>query len=216
MFGSHQENHPSIFLLADHLDAILAAGEDLMALRLDVSAAGRLRAASDAAAMQATLDGFIREVGVLEISLAAHLRQARERAREVARADQRFASLIRLFLGGTAMLSDALAEFMNPGTFKFDRGNDPIAYLRSRGIIGDDAAGIYELAQLQPGDDMKIGGKIELGPLLEMVSAFLNSLDVAYELYPVDSAPTPSTMTPVTTSQSLADMAKQMQDRAPH
>ena len=186
MFGRHKDPHSSIYLLADHLDSLLAIGEDLLALRLDLSAACLATTADDFAKTHAAIASFIQDTSSFEISLAAHLRQARLHARQLVQADKRFASLIRLFLGGTAALDEALAVYAAPYAVNFDHGRDAIAYLRARALIGEEAAGLSNATLLQPHEGMMIAGKIELGPLMDLVSAFLNSLDLAYDLYPED------------------------------
>lgn len=184
MFGRHKDPHSSVYLLADHLDAILARGEDLLVLQCDLVGVRRARNAEQLALAHAGVGEFIAAAGSLEISLAAHLRQARLHAKEVARGDKRFASLIRLFLSGTENVQEALADYAAPDARMFDQGQDPIAYLRERALIGEETPGLADIMTLQPTEDMLIAGKIELGALLDLVSAFLNSLDLAYELYP--------------------------------
>ena len=186
MFGRHQDPHSSVYLLADHLDAILAVGEDLPKLQLALTDPANARSSKAGAGHSDALHDFVNAIAVRELEITAHLRQARVQARQLVKADPRFASLIRLFLGGTALISEALDEISHSAQRTFGHDHDPISFLRSRALIGEERAGLEGIDVLSPGEDMAIAGRIELRGLLDLVAAFLDSLDVAYELYPIE------------------------------
>ncbi len=194
MFGRYHDPHSSVYLLADHLDAILAIGEDLPRQQLDLRALHNAKTAQERRAANAALHKFVDTIAVTELLITARLRQARLQARTVVKADPRFANLIRLFLGGTAAIVDALEELGRSQNHTFGHSEDPITFLRSRALIGEESAGLGGHDQLQPGEDMAIAGRIELRGLLDLVAAFLDSLDMAYELYPLAQEPATSSV----------------------
>ena len=55
--------------------------------------------------------------------------------------------------------------------------------MRSRGLVGVEAASIPRFDALEVTDSYKLAGTIELGPLLDMVSGALEALDIAYDLF---------------------------------
>src|SRR5262245_3389193 len=113
------ERNPSLYLLKDHLDATLALGEDLLAAELVLPAADRpgLR---DWIRQTRDLDEFLASLRTLEYALTARLLQARKRAEELKRGDNRLKPLIALFVAGTAALVDAAAELGDTDARDFD------------------------------------------------------------------------------------------------
>ena len=178
----------SVYLVADNLDAVLAAGEDLLALSHD-SEADPLRAA-------AADREFADRVRTLEMVVAVRALQARARAAEVRAADPRYKPLIDLFIAGTAPLSDAVAELGNSTSVDFHAGSDVVAYFRARGLIAADAPGLHRFGPLQVGEGFLVAERIELGLLMNLCATFLDRLEDHYELYvdmrEVEIAPTGS------------------------
>jgi hypothetical protein len=52
-----------------------------------------------------------------------------------------------------------------------------LAFLRSRGLLAADAAGLELVSRLAVGDGYQVAGRIPLGTLLDLVATFLDSLD---------------------------------------
>lgn len=164
----------SVYLLADNLDAILAAGEDL--LRLD----------HDCVASVATNVGdgaFIDRIRVLEMTVAARTLQARARAIEVGRADVRCQPLVVLFVGGTVPLQEAVADLGDSTAADFQSGGDAVTYLRSRGVIAADAASVDRHCRLAIPEEFLIAERIHLGLLMDLCATFLDKLEVHYDLF---------------------------------
>ena len=65
----------------------------------------------------------------------------------------------------------------------FDTGDTASAFLRSRGLIARDAAGLERLSQLSVGEDYRVAGRIHLGTLLDLVATVLDTLDLLFDLY---------------------------------
>lgn len=164
----------SIYLLADNLDAILAAGEDLLGLS---------HVFTDANAPGTGLSAFVERTRTLEMTVAARTLQARARATEVGRADSRFQSLVTLFVSGTISLQEAIAELGDSTATDFQFGCDPVAYLRSRGAIACDAADLDRHCKLAITEELLIAERIELGMLMDLCATFLDKLDVHYDLF---------------------------------
>ncbi len=186
------DNKPShdlvaIYQLADHLDATLAMGEDLLAETLAVAPLARGDGNAAIIARQAALTEFARRVRTLELGMTARLLQARVRASTIVDVHPRFAPIIKLLIGSTAQLADAAARFGEGlgdiSEFALASGPDVLSYLASRSVVGADAATQSALTALSISEDFVLMQTIHLGPLLDMVGQFLESLDLAFDLY---------------------------------
>lgn len=171
--------HEAVYLLADHLDAALAAGEDLMATRLPVLA--DLDETEDAAERE--LSRFVVRLGRLEASMIGRLLQARKRLAELPRQDGDFRPIARLFSSTTALIEELVGQMGDPSQSRFEAGHDRLPFLRDRGLLARDAAGLPLYETLCVTESFRVGALIELGPLLDMVSALLDALDDRYDLY---------------------------------
>jgi hypothetical protein len=193
MPASDQSRHPSLHLLADHLDAALAMGEDLLTERVTLADATQHLTMARLVRQNRELAEFLTNVRTLELSLIARLLQARKRAEEMKRHESRLKPLIALFIGGTAPLVDAAQELGDTTSHDFDTGDTASAFLRSRGLIARDAAGLERMSQLSVGEDYRVAGRIHLGTLLDLIATFLDTLDLLFDLHDAPSvAPLPA------------------------
>ena len=167
---------PGIYFLADHLDAALAAGEDLIAETLPA-------APDRAASSPDDVPAFIARLARHEAALIARVLQARRRAMELPRLDAPMRPVIQLIIAQSAGLLAIIEQFGDDAESRFATGGDPLAFLRSRGLVGAEAASLPRFDALQVTDAYKLAGTIELGPLLNMVSGALEALDIAYDLF---------------------------------
>jgi len=185
--------HPTAYLLGDHLDAALAMGEDLLTERVVLAEAEQKLNMSRLLRQSGEVAEFLDTVRTLELSLIARLLQARRRAEEIKRRETRLKPLISLFVGGTAALVDAAEELGDTTNQAFATGDAAQAFMRSRGILARDAAGLEQMSQLVVTEEFLVAGRIRLGTLLDLVATFLDTLDVMFELYqdepPVEAAP---------------------------
>ena len=171
----------SVYLLADHLDAALAAGEDLVARGQDWRAMAENTGADTAFAFaQRDLAETVRG---LEMMLIARTLKAREHARALALVDKRFAPVANLFVSGTVILLDAIEECGDARGEDFESGDDVVSYVRSRGLIAPDAATVGHSSQLTIDDNFMVAKRLALGPLMDMSAAFLDALDTQYDLF---------------------------------
>ena len=132
MFDAKQAPPAASYLLGDHLDAALAAGEDLTSTTL------KIHAPTDSGGVElqqrhAALAEFITRMRTLEAALVARVLQARRRAEEIPR-DAHMKPLISLFLSGTAILLDAVEESGDPSASP-SSGPDGFRFLRDRGLM---------------------------------------------------------------------------------
>jgi hypothetical protein len=168
--------NPSLHLLRDHLDAALALGEDLLAAELMLDAPdqpglrGWLRHTRN-------LDAFLGSLRTLEYAMTARLLQALARADELRRDDARLRPFLALFVAGTAPLLDAAAELGDTDARAFDGADAELTFLRSRGLLAQDAAGLELVSRLAVADDYLLAGRLPLGPLLDLIAGFLETLD---------------------------------------
>jgi hypothetical protein len=200
------ETNPSLYLLSDHLEAALARGEELLAEELALGA-------PDAAGLRAwlrhtrDLNGLVSSVRTLEYAMTARLLQARKRADELKRHDSRAKPLVALFVAGTAPLADAAAELGDSEARAFDGDDDTLTFLRSRGLIPRDAAGLELVARLAVDEDYLVAGRIRLGTLLDLAATFLDALDRLYDLNaePADASDIPAVLAPLMLTRRPAE-----------
>jgi len=186
----------SVYMLADHLDAALAAGEDLMARGGDWRAL--VETPADPSDFISRQRAVAEEVRSLELMLVARILKARSHASALAECDDRFRAIAKLFVSGTAILLDAVEESGDARSTDFDTADDIVAYVRSRGLIAPDAPAVRVASDLTIDDNFLVAKRIALGPLLDMAAAFLDALDVQYELFGGD--------VPATSSGRTADL----------
>lgn len=165
-----------MLLIADHLDRILAAGEDLTALKFQQhGTAGDIESIS--------LGAFVHDCRELELAAMAAVIRAREHAKTLARAKTSFAPLAQLFVGGTAPLCDVVTTITDHEDCAFD-GEDPLEFLRSRGLIDSEAGCLMTVDIIPVTEEFLLAGCIHLGTLMDMSATFLNALDVHFSLFP--------------------------------
>lgn len=175
----------SVYMLADHLDATLAAGEDLMARGGDWRAL--VETPRDPLDFIVQQRAVAEEVRSLELMLVARVLKARTHASSLAECDDRFRAIAKLFVSGTAILLDAVEESGDARSTDFDTADGIVAYIRSRGLIAPDAPAVRVPSDLTIDDNFLVAKRIALGPLLDMAAAFLDALDVQYDLFGGDA-----------------------------
>ena len=178
-----EQRHPSIYLLGDHLDAALAMGEDLLTEKVALDTPAGKSPLRDWMRQNRDLNDFLSTVRTLEYAMTARLLQARKRAEELKRSENRLRPLIALFVAGTAPLADAAAELGDTDARDFQSADAALTFLRSRGLLAADAAALEGLSRLAISEDYLIAGRIRLGTLLDLVATFLDTLDLLFDLY---------------------------------
>jgi len=168
-------NKRSIYLIADHLDRILATGEDLTRLRYIVH--------SGEEQQYATVTAFVHECRKLELGALAAVVCARENAGILGRSRNRFETIAKLFVSGTSVVLDTVELTTSPQEQSFS-GVDPIAFLQSRGLIPDDMGCLRMVEEIAVDEDYLIAGCIHLGSLMDMTAAFLDAIEVHFDLFP--------------------------------
>lgn len=185
-----KDSHPSLYLLADHLDAALAMGEDLLSSKVAlISAAAGARDMDRVVAQNRELARFLSETRTLELALISRLLQARKWAEEIRRNEQRLKPVIQLFVAGTASLVDAAAEMGDTSNVAFETGNTVLSYLRSRAIIQTDDASLDRHAEIAVSEEFLVAARARLGTLLDLVATFLDTLDLLADLRIADAPP---------------------------
>ena len=176
----------SVYMLADHLDAALAAGEDLVARGQDWRTLAEFGSRTAAFAMAQR--NLAEEVRSFELILTARILKSREHARSLAGIDKRFAAIANLFVSGTAILLDAVEECGDARTQDFETGDDVVSYIRSRGLISPEASNVLNPVQLTIDDNFLVAKRLTLGPLMDMAASFLDALATHYDLFVDDTA----------------------------
>ena len=167
------------YMLADHLDAALAAGEDILAAGRDCHVVEAGAGAGQAARLRTSIE-LIR---ALELALITRVLKAREWSQTLVRADARFKMVASLFMGGTVPLVDALADFADATEADFATGDGITAYFRSRGVIDREAPALPVGPTTLVTEAFRVTGRIELGALLDLIAAYLNALEVHFTLF---------------------------------
>lgn len=175
----------SVYMLADHLDAALASGEDLMRFGGDWRTLAEKNGA--VATLVAAERKICESVRASELMLITRTLKAREHALELAQIDKRFQPVANLFVSGTAILMDAVAECGDSTNADFETGDSIVAYVRGRGLIAPDAAAVTKPSELTIDESFLVARRLALGPLLDMVAAFLDALELHYELFVVET-----------------------------
>jgi len=173
----------SVYLLAEHLDAALAAGEDLMGV-LHMPSGAPLRADTEIIDFRVQRREAVEKIRTYELAMLARLLVGREWAVTVATENERFQPVARLYVAGTATLLDAVAECADLSDEDFDTGDDLTAYMRSRGLIAADAAALSDSAPIAATDSFLVAKRAPLGVLLDLVASFLDALEAEFELFP--------------------------------
>lgn len=179
-----------VYLLADHLDSALAAGEDLLKSTLCWNG-GDARVSDTLALSRRTERQAFDAVRTLELLLLTRVLKSRESARELAKADSFFKSIAALYTSGTAIVADVAQEMADETGYAFDAGDGVTAYLRSRGLLAADEAAPLEAAELPVTEDLLVAGRMPLGTLLDLIATFLDTLETHYELYDPPERKTP-------------------------
>ena len=179
---------PAAYMLADHLDAALASGEDILAAGRKMAERGDT-AISQPVALRSTVE-LIR---ALELALITRVLKAREWSQTLAKVDARFKLSAQLFMGGTASLVDAIAEFADATESDFETGDGMTAYFRSRGVIDAEAPALSEVTGALVTEAFRVTGRIELGPLLDMIASYLDNLEAHFLLFGGSSSPVVAT-----------------------
>jgi hypothetical protein len=178
-----QDAPTAVYLLADHLDAALAAGEDLAAEQFAVAIPAGVMGVEAIAAAVDDRRRYIERVRGLELTLIARVLEARKRADELKRIDIRFKRIAMAFESGTVALVDAVADLGDMSVKDFHDAGCTLAFLRERTMIPDDAASLSGIETLAVTDTFRIAGRIELAPLLDLVATFLDTLELHYEVF---------------------------------
>ena len=173
----------SVYLLAEHLDAALAAGEDLTGV-LHVPSGPPPREDAELIEFRCRRREAIERIRTFELILIARLLRGREWAVTVATEDERFQPVARLYVAGTATLLDAVAECADLSNEDFETGDDLTAYTRSRGLIAATDAGLSDTAPIAANEAFLVAKRAPLGVLLDLVASFLDALEAEFDLFP--------------------------------
>ena len=197
----------SVYLIADNLDAVLAAGEDLLRQVHDYESVHLARTFAPTLAAGSERD-FVGMVRALEMSICARVLQIRDRSRDLAKADPRFKPMASLFSSGTAALWDAVADLGDSTNSDFQTGDDVVSYLRTRAMVAADAGTVSRFGRLRPTETFLIAERIELGVLMDLCATFLDRLEDFYDLF-ADQDQSDSVAVASTTTRATDRVASQ-------
>ena len=171
----------SVYLLAEHLDAALAAGEDLTSV-LFIWPGPQPREPERIAELRAGQRAAIERIRTFELALLSRVITGRDWAAEVAVSDERFAMMARLYLSGTVI---CWTPWRNSPT-SVPPTSTPVTgcwLCGGRGMIAAEAPALIDTAPLIAGENFLVARRIPLGPLLDLVATFLDTLEAEYDLF---------------------------------
>ena len=171
----------AVYVVADNLDAALAAGEDLIAV-------GGYWTDGDPAdpGIWGAQRWAVSRFRCHELNLVARMVQARDSIELLAREARRFRPLAQLFVASTGDLAEKFEELNTLIETNFETGGEVIAYLRERGLVDEEAAGLDDFDPDRIGDTFLVAGRVPLVVCMDLIAEFLDAMDSAYDLYPDD------------------------------
>lgn len=172
----------SVYLLAEHLDAALAAGEDLHNIR-HIWLGPSPREPEGIAKIRAGQRDTVERIRALELALLSRMLAGRKWADDLASKDESFSAMAGLYVSTTAILVDAVDECADSTAVDFDTGDGWTAYVRSRGLIAEDSPALSDDSPITIDDTFLVARRLRLGALLDLVAAFLDALEVEYNLF---------------------------------
>jgi hypothetical protein len=181
----------SVYIFADHLDAALAHGEDLLALTFTQAPRDAPQSADAIVKSVAQLKTFVASVRRREMALTLRVLQLHRRldgvlAEPSLRTVAGIAPALSLFRAATGPLATASLRLADGHVDALDTGHDLVAFLKSRHLLEPDAVAIDDHATLTVSADYPVAGALPLGPLLDVVARTLDVLDAAFGLYSDD------------------------------
>ncbi|MEQ1648053.1 MAG: hypothetical protein ABL898_05645 [Hyphomicrobiaceae bacterium] len=179
-----------VLLLADHLDAALALAEDLTRMAVVMPKTAGVDAVS-IEERNVMFARFAQEVRAFELAVASRVLQARKRAMGSEVQQPQIQLLIRSFIGGTAILADAVeadtagqpAGLGSVRAGALVAGPEAMSFLCARGVLSFDVKTLDDVSRMAVTETFPIVGLIETGALMDMIAAFLDALDTAFDLY---------------------------------
>jgi len=189
MFFLARTDTQAVHVLADLLETIEVAADELMDKKLGGRDIMAIRALSEAEveAQLADLRKFIGRIQELELGIVAKLGQARDNARMVSRGDWRLRPIMMLFTSGTQAFADRFESEPSRANLEFDGAGQIFPYLRSRGLVSPMTTNYDGSSELLVTDSFRLFGAMPLRDLLERCEATLNALDAHYDLFDLEN-----------------------------
>ncbi|HFB2048410.1 MAG TPA: hypothetical protein TECP_00763 [Hyphomicrobiaceae bacterium MAG_BT-2024] len=193
-----------IYFLADHLDSILACGEDLNSFCF--SSKKESKGPYNKSCV-VRLKQFVSKIRKIEFQILGHIKLAQSYSKALSKSNLKLARFARLFASSTSVAIVSINEIYDLDYHAFRDGSDPLVYLRTRGVITNSTGCLKFAAQLSVSDNLMIAGRFELGVLLDLCAEFLDLLDETFDLF--ESRPT------VKTEKHALVLASQSQTKPP-
>lgn len=184
MMSLHPDCPPDASLLADHLDAALAIGEELLASTLPARSD---LDEQDPDQAPVAIEMFVGRLMQLEAAFVLRVLRARRLVTEIGRTDPALKAAIGLFRAQTDLLQELIVKSAAEADGQLARAGDSHAYLRSRGLIAPEAAAPSPFESIAVGEGFRIGGIAAVGHVLDFVASLLDLLDARYGLYSPDA-----------------------------
>lgn len=182
-FWARPSSPACVYLLADHLDAVLAAAEDMTSITITWNSASSTEEENGGIRDLNALHASVEDLRSLELALVARILKSRERAEELIRADPRLKLMAKLFLSGTAAILDSLQELTDDVGSDFNAGDATLAYLRARELLAADVAAPADGADLCVTEAFPVGRCLRLATLMDLVAQFLDTIELYHDIY---------------------------------
>ena len=184
-----------VYLLAEHLDAVLAAGEDLMGVRY--APIGKPRSRDEIEAARAGQRTALERIRTFELALLSRLLAGREWTSTVIAEEPQFGPVARLYVAGSGALLDAVQECGDLTSADFDTGDGILNYVRSRGLIPAETIALRETTVIAANENFLVAKRAPLGTLLDLAAAFLDALEAEFDLFDMSVNDGPTLSGPV-------------------
>ena len=183
MLPERAHTPPAAYFIADHLDAVLAASEDLRKLHVEVPPV-RTGLTGE---MANKLRNFVEQIQRHELTIVMRTLEARKRIAELQNPDKMLRAILALFSAGTAALIDAAENYNDTAALEFATSGDPLDFLRARKLLPESSGSLIGCLRIEATEDLLIAERVPLGDIMDHAAAVMDALELYFDLYSPDS-----------------------------
>lgn len=179
MLPERTRTPPAAYFIADHLDAVLAASEDLRKLKVEIPPARTGLSAE----MANKLRAFVEQIQRHELTIVMRTLEARKRIAELQNPGKMLRLILGLFTGGTAALADAAEDYCDTATVEFATAGDTLDFLRARNLLPEASGSLIGCLNIEATEEMLIAERVPLGDIMDHAAAVMDALELYFDLY---------------------------------
>lgn len=168
-----------VYFLTDHLFAATEAGDKIRTATFRQERTEGELTGDDILTELEALRGFITDLTDWEEELVAKINQARQWSKYLRDHDSYFKPIIDLFNSATHPLTDVQAQIRDHHDRHFEGGDHPDWFIKSRCMTSNQSPE-GQILSLTTGDNYLVGSHVRLGQLIELLEAFLETLETRF------------------------------------